>query len=66
MKVRVFQKNFCRVDTARSRSLGSTDLGLAIVKHIMTRHRGTLIIDSEIGKGSTFSVYLLIAVPTAP
>ena len=59
-------ERFCRVDTARSRSLGGTDLGLAIVKHIMTRHRGTLIIDSEIGKGSTFSVYLPIAVPTAP
>ncbi len=59
-------ERFCCVDTARSRSLGGTDLGLAIVKHIMTRHRGTLIIDSEIGKGSTFSVYLPIAVPTAP
>ena len=54
-------ERFYRVDTARSRSLGGTGLGLAIVKHIMNRHRGALIIDSEIGEGSTFSVYLPIA-----
>ncbi len=62
-------ERFYRVDTARSRSLGGTGLGLAIVKHIMNRHRGALTIDSEIGEGSTFSVYLPIAVQnnnTAP
>ena len=53
-------ERFYRVDTARSRSLGGTGLGLAIVKHIMNRHRGALTIDSEIGEGSTFSVYLPI------
>jgi two-component system phosphate regulon sensor histidine kinase PhoR len=53
-------ERFYRVDTARSRELGGTGLGLAIVKHITNRHRGVLTIDSELGKGSTFSVYLPI------
>jgi two-component system phosphate regulon sensor histidine kinase PhoR len=54
-------ERFYRVDTARSRELGGTGLGLAIVKHIINRHRGALVIESEVGKGSTFSVYLPIA-----
>ena len=45
-------------DTARSRQLGGTGLGLAIVKHIVSRHRGALEIKSQVGSGSTFSVYL--------
>lgn len=51
-------ERFYRVDTARSRELGGTGLGLAIVKHIVNRHRGALTIDSTVGRGSTFSVYL--------
>lgn len=51
-------ERFYRVDTARSREMGGTGLGLAIVKHITLQHRGVLAIESEIGKGSTFSVYL--------
>jgi len=51
-------ERFYRVDTARSRDLGGTGLGLAIVKHILNRHRGMLDIDSEQGKGSTFTVFL--------
>jgi len=54
-------ERFYRVDNARSRQLGGTGLGLAIVKHITIRHRGALVIDSEIGKGSTFAVYLPLA-----
>lgn len=49
---------FYRVDDHRSRGLGGTGLGLAIVKHIVSRHRGRLLIESEKGRGSTFSVLL--------
>lgn len=51
-------ERFYRVDTARSRKIGGTGLGLAIVKHIINRHRGALIIESEVGQGSTFTVFL--------
>ncbi|MFA6021893.1 MAG: ATP-binding protein [Rhodospirillales bacterium] len=51
-------ERFYRVDTARSRTLGGTGLGLAIVKHIVNRHRGKLTVESTLGQGSVFSVYL--------
>jgi len=51
-------ERFYRIDTHRSREMGGTGLGLAIVKHIINRHRGRLRIQSELGKGSTFSVIL--------
>ncbi len=54
-------ERFYRVDTARSRELGGTGLGLAIVKHILNRHRGRLDIASEVGRGSTFTVWLRAA-----
>ena len=53
-------ERFYRVDTSRSRKIGGTGLGLAIVKHILKRHQGALNIESTIGKGSTFTVYLPI------
>jgi len=49
-------ERFYRIDTARSRELGGTGLGLAIVKHIASRHRAALAIESEPGKGSTFTL----------
>jgi two-component system phosphate regulon sensor histidine kinase PhoR len=54
-------QRFYRVDSARSRAAGGTGLGLAIVKHIMNRHRGALEIESEPGKGSTFTVFFAVA-----
>ena len=58
-------ERFYRVDSARSRALGGTGLGLAIVKHILNRHRGSLLIDSVLGQGSTFTVTLPAAEPAA-
>lgn len=51
-------ERFYRADEGRSRRLGGTGLGLAIVKHIIKRHRGRLSIDSSVGVGSTFTVFL--------
>jgi two-component system phosphate regulon sensor histidine kinase PhoR len=48
-------ERFYRVDTARSRASGGTGLGLSIVKHVLARHDAQLTIDSELGKGSTFT-----------
>ncbi|MDR7295215.1 two-component system phosphate regulon sensor histidine kinase PhoR [Pelomonas aquatica] len=47
-------ERFYRVDGSRSRETGGTGLGLSIVKHVMQRHGGELMIQSEVGKGSRF------------
>ncbi len=49
-------ERFYRVSVADSRSKKGTGLGLAIVKHILTRHRARLIVTSEVGAGSRFTV----------
>lgn len=50
-------ERFFRVDRGRSRETGGTGLGLAIVKHIVSRHHAELRIESELGKGSEFSIF---------
>src|SRR3546814_18104583 len=54
-------ERFYRVDPGRSRSVGGTGLGLAIVKHIVERHPGQLLIDSEIGVGTRVTALLQTA-----
>lgn len=51
-------ERFYRVDKSRSRETGGTGLGLAIVKHVLLRHQGRLDIESQLGRGSTFRVWL--------
>jgi two-component system, OmpR family, phosphate regulon sensor histidine kinase PhoR len=54
---RIFER-FYRVDRARTREVGGTGLGLAIVKHIALAHGGEVEVESELGKGSTFTMRL--------
>ncbi len=51
-------ERFYRVDVAGSRALGGTGLGLALVKHVLNRHRGRLSVASRAGEGATFTVRL--------
>ncbi len=57
---RIFER-FYRVDKARSRELGGTGLGLAIVKHVVRRLGGSIGLDSEVGRGSTFTIEVPLA-----
>ena len=54
---RIFER-FYRVDKARSRDVGGTGLGLAITKHIVKSLDGTIVVNSELNKGSEFIVII--------
>ena len=54
---RVFER-FYRVDAGRSRELGGTGLGLSIVKHMVEAMRGKVSVESQVGRGSIFTVSL--------
>jgi two-component system, OmpR family, phosphate regulon sensor histidine kinase PhoR len=51
-------ERFYRVDVTQSRAEGGTGLGLSLVKHILNRHRGRIVIESEAGKGAAFTARL--------
>jgi len=53
-----FFERFYSVDKARSKELGGSGIGLAIVKHIALAHGGQVKVESSPGMGSTFSLHL--------
>ena len=59
-------ERFYRVDVTESRAQGGTGLGLALVKHILNRHRGRLTIESAPGAGAAFIIHLPTAAPALP
>ena len=54
---RIFER-FYRVDSARDRRTGGTGLGLAIVRHVAANHDGEVLVESQEGVGSTFTLAL--------
>jgi signal transduction histidine kinase len=51
-------RKFTRGSAARAHGIKGTGIGLAMVKHILDAHGGKLLIESEPGKGSTFTIQL--------
>lgn len=53
---RLFER-FYRIDESRNSQSGGTGLGLSIVKHIVAKHKGNIKVESELGKGTTFTAF---------
>ena len=51
----IFKRFYC-VDKSHSKMTGGTGLGLSIVKHIVNVHKGKIDVESQLGKGSTFTI----------
>jgi two-component system phosphate regulon sensor histidine kinase PhoR len=51
-------RKFVRGSSAKALGIKGTGIGLAMVKHIVDAHGGKVLIDSELGKGSTFTILL--------
>ncbi|MEJ4126001.1 HAMP domain-containing sensor histidine kinase [Corynebacterium marquesiae] len=63
----IFER-FYRADTSRTRDTGGSGLGLAIVHSLVEQHDGSISVDSELGRGTTFTVRLpaLADAPSEP
>lgn len=56
-------ERFYRVEGQKSGESPGTGLGLSIVKHIVNRHKGGLVVESQPGQGTVFTVFLPMAAP---
>jgi signal transduction histidine kinase len=59
-QAKIFEE-FQQVDSTPTRQKGGTGLGLAISKRIVEMHGGRILVDSELGKGATFTIWLPVS-----